>query len=445
MGSVESAQESCQPKLCVSRVCGASQGRKYKISTVDTDPVDDSGIRLPTLLNRLPTEDRARRSLRSSRDFDVLQRTVAGDDREKSRPQAKILQAARAGDYHKVVAAVEAGCDVRAANVRGQDPLMLASQSEARGSLATVKFLLDLRADPESRDCEGWTALLHACRNSREETTRTLLERRASVHTRTNLGQSAMMLANFERADSLAMAMAEANGELACKDGHGYTVLLYAIEDNRTSLVNRLLRKKASASDFSNDGTSALMLACKNGNIQLSDELLKRRASVDDVDGKGRTALMISIETGQKHVCDRLFEQQADITIRDLNGRDALDYADETGSGKVIQQINTIIRRIAEDEERKLPEKQNSHRERTRKKVRTTKCTMCDGNGKDSLTPGMKCQLCEGKGFEEEELPDSPHVPKGSPSAQTASMVPKEQRRQHMQLDSEVVAKLAVS
>ena len=111
------------------------------------------------------------------------------------------LEIACASGYAEIARALIAGgADADAANneCMGMTPLMLACRSDARGTLAVVKLLLELGADLTRTGVEGRTPLNLACRSlkplsiERRKVARLLLARGAAWDVEDNKGRTAL-------------------------------------------------------------------------------------------------------------------------------------------------------------------------------------------------------------------------------------------------------------
>ena len=70
-----------------------------------------------------------------------------------------LCQAARVGDFSKVVRLVTPGVDIETIDIHGRTPLSLAA---ANGHLKVVKFLVDHGAEMETKDIHGRPPLFRA-------------------------------------------------------------------------------------------------------------------------------------------------------------------------------------------------------------------------------------------------------------------------------------------
>lgn len=249
----------------------------------------------------------------------------------KRRVQDRLFDACREGSFKKTVDAITAGADIQGTTLRGQTPLMLAAASANKQVLDTIRFLLDALADPEAKDNEGWTALLHACRNSGTEVAILLLDRSASVKARANDGKSAPMLASMDGGDQLTMELINRSAMVDKKDDRGWSVLFYASEGKRHELVKWLIKKNASVNEKAKDGLTPLMVAAQVGGTKIGEKLIKKGASINAVNSQGWTALMLSLKAHQEEFADMMVDEGADIAPRNNMDEDSIDIAESMG------------------------------------------------------------------------------------------------------------------
>ena len=104
--------------------------------------------------------------------------------------------------------------------------------------------LLGAGADVDTRDWDGWTALMLAARNGHTEIARTLIEAGADVDTQDRNGQTAMMLAAWYGHTEIARALIEAGADVDTRDRDGWTALR-AARNGHTEIARALIEAGA--------------------------------------------------------------------------------------------------------------------------------------------------------------------------------------------------------
>jgi len=194
-----------------------------------------------------------------------------------------LLLVARAGDAKGVAEALAAGEDVNSQNLRGQTPLMLAAGLP--DGVMLLNQLLDAGANIDDVDHQGWTALMHACRNDSPAAS-VLIERGASLSKKDAHGRTALILAclgsqsHHYRAPSLVRLLLEKGSRLGDKDSQGWSAFFHACELGNLGLVRFFLQKrKLNLEERALDGTTPLSLLQRQG-------IGRDRRAVCDENGK---------------------------------------------------------------------------------------------------------------------------------------------------------------
>jgi ankyrin repeat protein len=185
-------------------------------------------------------------------------------------------------------ALVAAGADINAHNAKwGWTPLWYAASG---GESASVRFLLELGADPKSKNKDGQTALM--CTKSRE-VAELLLAAGALVNEKDASGKTALMHVKNKEVVEVLLAAGALVDE---KDTHDQGALQYALRDIETMEVARaLVAAGANINEFDRDNFwSPLRLAVLYGKIELVRLCLELGADPKSKNRNGETALMLA-------------------------------------------------------------------------------------------------------------------------------------------------------
>jgi ankyrin repeat protein len=157
------------------------------------------------------------------------------------------------------------------------------------GKLTTIQLLMKAKCcDIETRDKDGNTPLILACKKGHYDVVEKLLDSGASI---------------------------EAQNKL-------YNIIL--MQDDIEDFGMQGIVDQSQSGNF---GQTALMSACHKGQVDIINLLLSRGASIDKCDFFGKTALMEAVAHGHENVVQLLIDQGADINRLDRWYENALSFA----------------------------------------------------------------------------------------------------------------------
>lgn len=209
---------------------------------------------------------------------------------------------------------LQAGADPNIADSTGQTCLMHAIREGSPNSVKCLQILLQPRptakVNVDIGDNNGITALMHCVRNGNLECLRELLLARANRDSRDSLGRTALMLAaqpqtlkvNEELQHDFVNALIDAGANLNIRDYEGQTALMHAIEENLQAPTANILRARgADINAPDKSGMTILMLAVRKiaDNavfLKFLHELIANDVNFDAVDKWGKTALIHALE-----------------------------------------------------------------------------------------------------------------------------------------------------
>jgi ankyrin repeat protein len=222
-------------------------------------------------------------------------------------------EAVYANDLPEVKRLIASGADVRAANLLGATPMMLAAVT---GDTQMIRTLLDAGADPESSNDEGQTALMVVARTGNVESARLLLRKGAQINATERWGgQDALMWAAAQgqpgMIEFLLSKGANANARSTVRDWQrrvtaegrpkdmnrgGFTPLLFAAREGCVPCLKALLAGGADIDLPDPDDVTALNMALLNRNWDAARYLIEAGADVDFWDVYGQTPLYVAVD-----------------------------------------------------------------------------------------------------------------------------------------------------
>jgi len=223
--------------------------------------------------------------------------------------------AVRANDLPTVQLLIRAGANVNAASRYGMTPIHFAAQN---GDPTMVAALLKAGANPNSALPEGETALMTAARTGNVDSIKLLAETGAKVDAKEQWqGQTALMWAasqnNAGAVKALIALGADKNERskllsfpefkwetsgmvVTVLPRGGWTPLMYAARDGAADAVGALADTKADLDASDPDGTTALMYAITNAHFDTAAVLIEKGANPNVADSTGTTALYSAVD-----------------------------------------------------------------------------------------------------------------------------------------------------
>ncbi len=192
------------------------------------------------------------------------------------------------------------------------------------GNLASLSMLLQLGADPDQANREGWTALMEAVDKTRLEIVEALIGAGAGLEEmEARDGKTALMVAARGDDASLIAMLLDAGAALSAgAAGSGLTALHYALQSRRDNvadgpreaaiaIITELLAAGADAGQAADDGWTPLMSAVSSDKSDRVRLVLDAGADIYPQDEKGRTALTVAASRGQIDLVTLLLDRGA--------------------------------------------------------------------------------------------------------------------------------------
>ena len=257
-------------------------------------------------------------------------------DESQEEKDKKLLQGAQRNKLDEVREALEMGANVNVKNDDGWTAIAIASQ---QGSIELVEMLLEKRANVNVMNNNGNTALISASYKGYKEIVTMLLEAGAEVNAKNNDGYTALMKASLmghpETVAILEEAIANNTENNSSEESQEETQeekdtkLINAARDNELDNVRAALAEGANVNAKGEvTGYTALIWASEKGHEDIVKKLLAAGA---DVNAKGSrldyTPLMRASLMGHKDIVAILLDKGADVNAKDTLDRTALSEA----------------------------------------------------------------------------------------------------------------------
>jgi cytohesin len=261
-----------------------------------------------------------------------------GLEERDSNGETALSYAARGGNKEVVAFLLSKGAQTSSGNENGATPLMLAC---CACHLEVAQILFDATEGQglEERDSNGETALSYAASGGSREVVAFLLSKGAQTSSRDVEGNTPFMWACREREVEAAQMLFDATqGQgLDDQDEEGCTALHQAASEGHKEVVAFLLSKGADIIRSDANGRTPLLCACYAGDLELVQMVLAAGGRLEERDRDGGTVLHRAAFAGTKELVGFLLSKGVQADIKNDNMETALMRACYYGNQKVAQ------------------------------------------------------------------------------------------------------------
>lgn len=189
-------------------------------------------------------------------------------------------------------------------------PTRLTKAVEA-GDSATLGLMLRAGMNVNHIGEGGWTPLMVAAFNGKQELALMLIQSGASITARDQNGYSPIHWASMNGFLSVVDMLLVRGAPVNPMNNYGWTPLLHAASRGHLEVVKLLLRSRADPNVAENEGWTALHKAVVNGHLAVVEALLDAGANVCAEHKNGTTALALAIAKGQTEIRALLMKRGA--------------------------------------------------------------------------------------------------------------------------------------
>ena len=176
------------------------------------------------------------------------------------------------------------------------------------GDAETVKEGLAAGFDPNYKDKQGNSLLVHAAANSNANVVTVLLKSGADPMGRNKVGDDALNYGAIKGNLSIVKQMLDAGVPVNRKQG--WQPLSYAVYGKNMEVFDYLMAKGADVNGNNPSQASALMIAAQQGQEEMVDRLLAAGADPTWTKG-GESAVDWALQTGNTDIADKVMKAQA--------------------------------------------------------------------------------------------------------------------------------------
>ncbi len=256
-------------------------------------------------------------------------------------PDAKLAEAAKAGDRAAVLRLLEQKADVNAAEIDGTTALHWAVRAD---DLELADRLLQAGADAKKATRYGITPLYLAAQNGSPRMIGRLLKAGASANETGTEGETVLMTAARTGSVEAARVLLDAGAKVDQKeDWHGQTALMWAVSENHPAMVKELIAHGANVNMRSNEvrwerqqtaeprdkwlpigGLTPLFFAGRDSCVGCIPILAEAGADLNAQDQDGYTPLLFALLNCQYDAAAALLEKGANPNLKHKSGEAAL-------------------------------------------------------------------------------------------------------------------------
>lgn len=241
-----------------------------------------------------------------------------------------LMIAASKGSLDTVKILIEAGGNVHKKNFFWYTALILAAQ---RGQAHCVQALIDAGANIHTVDYSGHNALTKAAENGSVETVKVLIENGAAVNGTESTGRSALFLAASYQHHAVVDYLLSVGADVNLANGSGFSPFLMAIKRDDLALIQKLIGHGCNVMQIYMLEGNAVHMACLSNSYNCLKYLLESEHgakyvdTIDKTDEKGKTPLTLSCERVCVENVMTLLLHGANPDLLDKHGRSPLTCA----------------------------------------------------------------------------------------------------------------------
>jgi len=242
--------------------------------------------------------------------------------------------AAQTGQNEIVEALLAAKANPNTFDGIGQTALMRAVDMQ---QIKNVNSLLKAKADPNLKTKDGKSILTMAVESGKPEIVKALIDAGVDVKAVSPDGDSPALSAAQAGSDSslqIIKLLGDAKAELNASNA-AYTPLYYAVQQGNKDLVQALLDAGADPNGKTQDGHAPIFEAFSN--LDILQALLKAKADPNLKNNSGETALLAAVEEGTKDAVEKLLKAGADVNFKTDSGNTALQLANNYSKSDVAE------------------------------------------------------------------------------------------------------------
>lgn len=218
-------------------------------------------------------------------------------------------------------------------------PLLHAAKSN---QTHLVSNLVGLRADPNLRTPDGWSALMAAGQFGTAAMVKVLVLAKADLNLQMKNGWCAVIAAAQFGTTAMVQELVAAKANVNLQTENGWSVLMAAALGGNAEMVQDLIDGKADVNQQTHTGSTALMMTAVSGNVASARELLDAHADPDLTEFSGFSPLMVAADNNHLKMAHVLVDRGARTELVARTGQSAMQVAMAKDYEDLVRYLRTV-------------------------------------------------------------------------------------------------------
>lgn len=211
-----------------------------------------------------------------------------------------------------------------------------------------IRSLANNGVDINTKDKDGWTALMYAVDKADKKIVRLLIELGVNVNVQDDDGQTALMNAIFINADEISRMLLRNGADVNVKDNKGQTPLMIAAYNNNKEIGELLILEGADIEATDNQGMTAFDIARRERGAKFTDYFLNTKLNQREINVK-RMAFVLNDCLSVNKIGDKVFLKPFKDAFRNKYGYEINDD-DLAAFARQVNKSNDRILKIIDFE-----------------------------------------------------------------------------------------------
>ena len=252
----------------------------------------------------------------------------------------ELITAVKIPNWDHATMLLDLGADVNYMDEQGWRPLTAVAE---KGDFILVRKLLDRGANPNLPDKHGWTPLMKMAAQGEKEDlviTKILLDRGADPNFQAKNGQTALIIAIETNSIGIAKELLNRGVDRSIRDQNGKTAFDLAQQQPPTAGIREILELMSPDPSVVDPKTGISNLALAAGNdFEMLRAMVDKCQNIDQRDRDGNTPLIYAIANGKVKNVELLLDRGADPNLANNGGGTPLAYAIDFGQKEIEQML----------------------------------------------------------------------------------------------------------